>query len=77
MFSKGRFTWEVLIAGLVMGLFGAISNHLGFNISAETLKHFEKFGIEIAVKDNNSTPLNGVDNNSEGLTSAQTFTSYP
>ena len=37
-FSKGRLSWEVLIAGAIMGLLGAISQHFGWQASACLLR---------------------------------------
>ena len=50
MFSKGRLTWEILIAGAVMGALGAINHHYGFLITTSLLKDNEKAVIE-TVKD--------------------------
>ena len=48
-FSKGRLTWEVLIAGAVMGVLGAISNFFGWQAAAAVLP--ESPAYELAVEE--------------------------
>ena len=35
--SKGRLTWEVIIAGAIMGIVGAVSQFFGWQTAAEIL----------------------------------------